>query len=166
MSFARIGNLLLKHSLNKFQHGILYFSTTPLLSYNKKSFRKRWIMTDSWDKVKSRNAEINWLSCLPRRLNPDKWTQDEACFGSYDFVKILGNDVTLSNELFCRGPNYVRAYKANELCRLIVKKKQLGKRIHLEHLDSMEKRMRYLSKVENFRKAKTNGYHQNFFNDY
>ena len=157
MNFVKIGSSFLKSSLNQFHYGASHFSTTSVLSWSKKQFRKRWVVPDSWEKVKSGNDEVHWLSCLPQRFNADKWTKDEACFGSYDFVKILGNDVTLRNELFCRGPNYVRAYKANELRRLLVKRKQLGKRMHLEDLDTLEKRIRYLFKVENFRKQKTHG---------
>lgn len=157
MSLFKSGSLLINQSIKTFQYSACFFSRTSILEYNKHNFRKKWHLTDSWDKVKSGDDKIDWLSSLPRTFNSDKWTQDEACFGAYDFVKILGNDVTLKSELFCEGSDYVRAYKANELRRLLVKRKRLGHRMHIEDLDTMEKRIRYLMTVFNRRKRKSHG---------
>lgn len=48
----------------------------------------------------------------------DQWTPKKALFGQNDYIDILG-DGTIHPAQLCTGPAWVRAYKGNELQRLI-----------------------------------------------
>ena len=133
------------------------FSTTSSLLHNVKTYKKKWYTTKDWKKVKSGEDEIPWLHSIPDKMNKDKWTKEEAYLGMYDYLPILGNDVTIRNRFFCDGPDYVRAYSGNELRRLLRKKQELGHRMHAEDLHTVEKHIKYLMCVENQRRKKTHG---------
>jgi len=90
-------------------------------------------------------------------MNHDKWSKEEAFKGMYDNLHILGNDVTISNKIFCDGPEYARCYKANELRRLLKKKRELGHRMHAEDLHTVNKRIKYLYTFENHIRRKGRG---------
>ena len=133
------------------------FSTTTSAWHDKRTWRKKWVTPSNWAKLKSGDDTIPWVDPIPQRFHKDHWTREEACFGMYDYLPILGNDVTISHKLFCRGPGYVRAFKGNELQRLIVKRKQLGHRMHAEDLHTINKRIKWLLKFENQVRTKTHG---------
>ncbi|CAK8680105.1 unnamed protein product [Clavelina lepadiformis] len=132
------------------------FSTTTQL-HDKYDFRRKWITPKKWVKLKSGKETIPWLNSLPFRKNTDEWTKEKSYFGMYDFLPYLGNDVTIEHKMFCRGPGYVRTHNEMELKRLIRKRRSLGYRMHIEDLHTLNKRIDYLMKVENHRKAKTHG---------
>ena len=133
------------------------FSTSSIWFYNKNMWKKQWVTTDEWEKVKSGDEEIPWAKHLPQDMNKDKWSKEEAFKGMYDFLHILGNDVTISNKLFCDGPEYARCYKADELRRLLKKRQELGHRMHAEDLHSANKRIKYRMKFDNHVRRKGRG---------
>lgn len=124
------------------------FSTSQLVSKNHQ-YKKSWLKTDNWPTVDDNGIAKPWAPCVPQDRFSDDWTKDKSYFGKYDFVSILGNDVTLQPKLFCKGPGYVATHNENELRRLLRKRKTLGYRMHVEDLHTLNKRIKFLTKLEN-----------------
>ena len=124
------------------------FSTTNVhLKYKDmpQYSRKKFLTTENWPKVQTENGdEKTWFPSLPQTRRPDEWSRREAYFGRYDFVAMLGNDVTLQPEVMAKGPAYARLHNETELKRLIRKKGMHGDNMYLEDLDAISKRIRYL----------------------
>jgi len=124
------------------------FSTTNVhLKYKDQPqySRRKFLTTENWPKIKVDNEdEKMWLSSLPQTKRPDEWTRKEAYFGRYDFVSMLGNDVTLQPEVMAKGAKYVRLHNETELKRLLRKKGMHGQNMYLEDLDNISKRIRWL----------------------
>ncbi|XP_012493321.1 PREDICTED: 39S ribosomal protein L51, mitochondrial isoform X1 [Propithecus coquereli] len=82
---------------------------------------------------------------LPPPKVVDRWNEKRAMFGVYDNIGILGNFEKHPKELI-RGPKWLRGWKGNELQRCIRKKKMVGKRMFIDDLHNLNKRIRYLYK--------------------
>jgi len=124
------------------------FSTSCYVCKNHQ-FKKSWLKVSDWPTVEDNGIVKPWAPCVPQDRLTDNWTEDKSYFGKYDFVSILGNDVTLQPKLFCKGPGYVATHNENELRRLLRKRKTLGYRMHAEDLHTLNKRIKFLTKLEN-----------------
>jgi hypothetical protein len=124
-------------------------STGATVHSSNYNFKRRWLKTDKWPTVEENGVTKPWAPGIPQDRFPDDWTEDAAYFGKYDYLAILGNDVTLQPNLFCKGPGYVATHNENELRRLLRKRKTLGYRMHAEDLHTINKRIKYLMKLEN-----------------
>jgi len=125
------------------------FLSTGHHACSKKEFDRSWLKTDKWPTVEDHGITKPWAPGVPQDRFPDEWTEEKAYFGKYDFVSILGNDVTLQPKLFCKGPGYVATHNENELRRLLRKRKALGHRMHIEDVHTLNKRIKFLTKLEN-----------------
>lgn len=117
--------------------------------------RRRWVTSKEWKK--NFVDDENWAPNVPMEHNINPWTRRNAYFGTYDFMDILGNDVTLEPKLLCKGPTYMRGKRLNELQMLIKRRRKFGSVMHIEDLHITNKRIKYLLKVYNRIKGRTRG---------
>ncbi|XP_035528610.1 39S ribosomal protein L51, mitochondrial [Morone saxatilis] len=83
------------------------------------------------------------MHAIPELKKVDRWTEKRSMFGVYDNIGILGDFKAHPKDLIV-GPCWLKAFKGNELQRLIRKKKMVGDRMMTLERHSMEKRIRFL----------------------
>jgi len=110
--------------------------------------------------------KMEWRGALPRlptgRPLPmppyaprNAWSEKKALFGQNDYIDILGDGSIHPVKISYNIPVWLRGFKGNEYQMLIRKRKWIGHRLassNPEAYRSMEKRMRFLYKVFNYRK--------------
>lgn len=89
-------------------------------------------------------------TCCPIRMHAipeykvvDRWTEKRSMFGVYDNIGILGDFKAHPRDLIV-APCWLKAFKGNELQRLIRKKRMVGDRMMTQDRHNMEKRIRFL----------------------
>lgn len=126
-------------------NGVFWISTLNLSTSshvgNNVQFRRRWVTPDKWEKANVKGKKLPWQPNLPRKRVEDQWDKDKPYFGMYDFMFLLGDDVTLQPKLFCKGPNYIRGYNEGEMYRLVRQRNRLGSRMFAEDLLTINKRI-------------------------
>ncbi|XP_009861723.2 large ribosomal subunit protein mL51-like [Ciona intestinalis] len=148
MSCLKLTSRILQ-PLGWFYNPVNQLSTTLTLNSASRRFKKRWINTDQWPKAKVNGETKTWMPNVPLTKVEDDLSREKAYFGMYDYLAVLGNDVTLTPKLFCKGPGYVRATNQRELFMLLKKRAMLGHHMHIEDMNAMQKRIKYLMKLEN-----------------
>uniref|UniRef100_A0A8C4QRA1 Large ribosomal subunit protein mL51 n=1 Tax=Eptatretus burgeri TaxID=7764 RepID=A0A8C4QRA1_EPTBU len=91
-----------------------------------------------------------WRNPLSKTQPPDRWNEKRAMFGLYDNIGILGDFKTHPKQLI-RGPSWLKGWKGNELQRCVRKLKWVGNRMFVEDKHQLEKRIKYLFKIVNYR---------------
>ncbi|XP_039268245.1 large ribosomal subunit protein mL51-like [Styela clava] len=126
------------------------FFSTSACALGYKKYKRRWVNTENWPK--NRVTDETWAPNVPMEQNNNPWSPENAYFGTYDFMDILGNDVTMEPALLCKGPSYLRGKRLMEVQMLLNRRKQYGARMHAEDLNQTDKRIKYLLTVYNRRK--------------
>ncbi|KAL7392729.1 hypothetical protein ABVT39_000829 [Epinephelus coioides] len=85
------------------------------------------------------------MHSIPELKKVDRWTEKRSMFGVYDNIGILGDFKAHPKDLIM-APCWVKAFRGNELQRLIRKKKMVGNRMMTLERHNLEKRIRYLYK--------------------
>ncbi|XP_049439682.1 39S ribosomal protein L51, mitochondrial [Epinephelus fuscoguttatus] len=85
------------------------------------------------------------MHSIPELKKVDRWTEKRSMFGVYDNIGILGDFKAHPKDLIM-APCWVKAFRGNELQRLIRKKKMVGDRMMTLERHNLEKRIRYLYK--------------------
>ncbi|XP_008290906.1 large ribosomal subunit protein mL51 [Stegastes partitus] len=85
------------------------------------------------------------MHAIPQLKTVDRWTEKRSMFGVYDNVGILGDFKAHPKDLII-GPCWLRAFKGNELQRLIRKKKMVGDRMMTADRHNLEKGIKFLYK--------------------
>nr|CAB3263986.1 39S ribosomal protein L51, mitochondrial-like [Phallusia mammillata] len=124
------------------------FSTSSISLDKNISFRRRWVTAEKWEKRKTSTGKIPWQPNVPYRHTKDEFSETGSHEGMYDYLAILGDDVTLQPKLFCKGPAHVMGHGASELNRLLRKRQMLGDRMHITDLDACNKRIRFLVRLQ------------------
>lgn len=124
------------------------FATSQQTFSKNIKYQRKWVTTDKWNKVKTSSGSIPWQPNVPCEKTEDPFSEEESHKGMYDYLAILGDDVTLQPKLFCKGSAHIRGHNASELQRLLRKRRMLGYRMHIEDLDACNKRIRYLTKLK------------------
>nr|XP_057909477.1 large ribosomal subunit protein mL51 [Doryrhamphus excisus] len=83
------------------------------------------------------------MHAIPKPKVVDRWNEKRSMFGVYDNIGILGDFKAHPKDLFI-GPSWLKAFKGNELQRLIRKKKMVGDRMMTLERHNLEKRIRFL----------------------
>ncbi|KAM3614611.1 uncharacterized protein V6R79_016835 [Siganus canaliculatus] len=83
------------------------------------------------------------MHAIPQLKKVDRWTEKRNMFGVYDNVGILGDFKAHPKDLIV-APCWLKAFKGNELQRLIRKKRMVGDRMMTLDRHNMEKRLRFL----------------------
>ncbi|CAF97840.1 unnamed protein product, partial [Tetraodon nigroviridis] len=83
------------------------------------------------------------MHAIPKPETVDRWTEKRSMYGVYDNIGILGDFKAHPKDLII-APCWLKAYKGNELQRLIRKKKMVGDRMMAEDKHNLEKRIRFL----------------------
>ncbi|CAL1531046.1 unnamed protein product [Lymnaea stagnalis] len=93
---------------------------------------------------------------LPPYRPKDNWATKPALFGQNDYIDILGDGTVHPADLLT-GPRWLIAFKANERDRMLRKMEWEGPRLKLMYpseYNRIEKRIRYLTKIYNFKRAR------------
>ncbi|KAM9852690.1 large ribosomal subunit protein mL51 [Aulostomus maculatus] len=96
--------------------------------------------------VKTFSSGTCYQSRLPPIRQPkvvDRWTEKRSMFGVYDNIGILGDFKAHPKDLI-RAPCWLKAFKGNELQRLIRKKRMVGDRMMTLDRHNLEKRIHFL----------------------
>ncbi|XP_041798069.1 39S ribosomal protein L51, mitochondrial [Chelmon rostratus] len=80
---------------------------------------------------------------IPQLKKVDRWTEKRSMYGVYDNVGILGDFKAHPKDLIV-APCWLKAFRGNELQRLIRKKKMVGDRMMTLDRHNLEKRIRFL----------------------
>uniref|UniRef100_UPI0037E72F14 large ribosomal subunit protein mL51 n=1 Tax=Semicossyphus pulcher TaxID=241346 RepID=UPI0037E72F14 len=83
------------------------------------------------------------MHAIPQLKTVDRWTEKRSMFGVYDNIGILGDFKAHPKDLII-APSWLKAFKGNELQRLIRKKRMVGDRMMTADRHSLEKRLRFL----------------------
>ncbi|CAK6966221.1 S ribosomal protein L51%2C mitochondrial [Scomber scombrus] len=83
------------------------------------------------------------MHAIPQLKTVDRWTEKRSMFGVYDNIGILGDFKAHPKDLIM-APSWLKAFKGNELQRLIRKKKMVGDRMMTLERHNLEKRIRFL----------------------
>ncbi|XP_045901303.1 39S ribosomal protein L51, mitochondrial [Micropterus dolomieu] len=83
------------------------------------------------------------MHAIPQLKKVDRWTEKRSMFGVYDNIGILGDFKAHPKDLIV-APCWLKAFKGNELQRLIRKKKMVGDRMMTLDRHNLEKRLRFL----------------------
>ncbi|KAM7383293.1 hypothetical protein PAMP_002959 [Pampus punctatissimus] len=83
------------------------------------------------------------MHSIPQLKKVDRWTEKRSMFGIYDNIGILGDFKAHPKDLIV-APCWLKAFKGNELQRLIRKKKMVGDRMMIMERHNLEKRIRFL----------------------
>ncbi|XP_034553232.1 39S ribosomal protein L51, mitochondrial [Notolabrus celidotus] len=83
------------------------------------------------------------MHAIPEPKKVDRWTEKRSMFGVYDNIDILGDFKAHPKDLII-APSWLKAFKGNELQRLIRKKKMVGDRMMTLDRHNLEKRIRFL----------------------
>ncbi|KAM6910439.1 large ribosomal subunit protein mL51 [Xenentodon cancila] len=83
------------------------------------------------------------MHAIPEPKQVDRWTEKRSMWGVYDNIGILGDFKAHPKDLIA-APCWLKAFKGNELQRLIRKKKMVGDRMMTLERHNLEKRIRFL----------------------
>ncbi|XP_020511425.1 large ribosomal subunit protein mL51 [Labrus bergylta] len=83
------------------------------------------------------------MHAIPELKKVDRWTEKRSMFGVYDNIGILGDFKAHPKDLVL-APCWLKAFKGNELQRLIRKKKMVGDRMMTLDRHNLEKRIKFL----------------------
>ncbi|KAI3361137.1 hypothetical protein L3Q82_013342, partial [Scortum barcoo] len=83
------------------------------------------------------------MHAIPQLKKVDRWTEKRSMYGVYDNVGILGDFKAHPKDLIA-APCWLKAFKGNELERLMRKKKMVGDRMMTLDRHNLEKRLRFL----------------------
>jgi len=113
--------------------------------------RRYFERTDFWKKYKHNkdSKDLPWHSCVPQTAIPNEWSRKEAYFGRYDFISMLGNDVTLQPKVLAKGPEWLRVRSTTagdkELKRGLRQRKKYTEYLFAEDMSALQKKIKYLS---------------------
>ncbi|XP_028280320.1 large ribosomal subunit protein mL51 [Parambassis ranga] len=88
------------------------------------------------------------MHAIPKPKVVDRWNEKRSMYGVYDNIGILGDFKAHPKDLIV-APCWLKAFRGNELQRLIRKKKMVGDRMFAEDRHNLEKRIRFLYKRMN-----------------
>ncbi|XP_047454804.1 39S ribosomal protein L51, mitochondrial [Mugil cephalus] len=80
---------------------------------------------------------------IPKEKTVDRWNEKRSAYGVYDNIGILGDFKAHPKDLIV-APCWLKAFRGNELQRLIRKKKMVGDRMMTLDKHNLEKRIRFL----------------------
>ncbi|XP_068425040.1 large ribosomal subunit protein mL51 [Clinocottus analis] len=83
------------------------------------------------------------MHAIPELKKVDRWTEKKSMFGVYDNIGILGGFKAHPKDLIV-GPSWLKAFRGNEMLRLVRKKKMVGDRMMTDDKHNLEKRIRFL----------------------
>ncbi|XP_061530410.1 large ribosomal subunit protein mL51 [Phycodurus eques] len=83
------------------------------------------------------------MHAIPKPKVVDRWNEKRSMFGVYDNIGILGDFKAHPKDLIL-APCWLKAFKGNELQRLIRKKRMVGDRMMTLEKHNLEKRIRFL----------------------